>query len=102
MKNLFNLDSFDIKSFLSVKPKDCNLCNKKCKTKRGCLIGQMLLLINSERLGGPYKPLSYMALSRKLAHLTDYDIEVTHSLARDYRNRQGSYSKYLFGALKAK
>lgn len=81
--------------------KTCPDCGKSCTTPRGCLIGQILAHINRERKGTPYKPLSFMAVSRKLSHLKDMDIRYVDSICKDAENRRGSYGKCFFGCLKA-
>lgn len=78
--------------------------NKKqgANSERASVIQQFVEEINKERLGTKYKPLSATAVAIKLAHLNLQSLYTFLSLARDYKNRQGSFSKYVFGALKVK
>ena len=68
--------------------------------ERSALIQEMLEIINQERIGTKYKPLTGRGLAIKISHIPTQDLYATHSMAKDYKVRKGSYSKYLFGAIK--
>jgi len=72
----------------------CPDCNKKCKTKRGCLIGQIMNEVNKER------KTSFMAINMKLQGISDDDIAYCLSNCKDYKNRNGSFGKCFWGSLK--
>ncbi len=83
-------------------PTTCSLCGKKCTSKRGCLIGQIQTELNLERHNTKYKPLSFIAVSQKLKHLSDEDIAYTYSICKDSKNRSKGFGKCLFGSLKSR
>lgn len=58
--------------------------------------------INKERRGTKYKPLSFMAVRNKVSHLDIGTLYWFKSVATDYKNRNGSLSKFFFGSLKIK
>lgn len=72
------------------------------KTERGELLTEMLNIINEERKGTKYKPLSIKLLGIKLGHIPTKDLYYTLSVGKDYKKRNGSFSKYLFGVIKVK
>lgn len=76
----------------------CPDCNKKCKTKRGCLITQIQNEINKERK----EPIKFMAINMKLVGIPDEDISFALSVAKDYKNRGKPFSKCFFGMIKIK
>lgn len=73
---------------------------EKRKTERGELLEFFLGKINTERKGTKYKPLTIRALAVKLGHLQLKDLYYMKSVGLDYEHRHGSFSKYLFGAIK--
>lgn len=81
---------------------NCSFCNKKCKTKRDCLIGQIMNEINAERVGTKYIPIKYMAVRMKVEHVSEADLIYQLSICKDYKNRSGSFSKCFWGCLKIK
>lgn len=87
-----------------IKPSlTCSFCNKNCKSKRACLINQIVNQINFERIGTKFKPVKYIQIAMKLPkEITEHDIEYTISICKDYKNRNGSFSKCFFGCLKAR
>jgi hypothetical protein len=70
----------------------CLDCNKKCKTHRGCLIGQIQNNLENKT--------SFMAISMKLQGISDDDIAYCLSNCKDYKNRNGSFGKCFWGSLK--
>lgn len=73
---------------------------KKKVDRRGEVLKEMLLKVNKEREGTKYKPMSAKVLAIKLSHLSFEDLCWLKSTCNDYKNRKGSYSKCLFGAIK--
>ena len=76
--------------------------NKRAISERASVIQQFVEEINKERMGTKYKPVSGTQIAIKLSHLKLSDLYTFLSLARDYKNRQKSFSKYFFGVLKNK
>lgn len=76
---------------------------KRFLNERQGILKQFLEEINKERVGTKYKPLTGRAVAIKLSHLKDnHTLYFFLSQCKDYKNRQGSFSKYFFGALKVK
>lgn len=75
----------------------------RIKSERADIIRQFLEEINKERIGTKYKQLTGRAVAIKLGHLKDNGtLYYFLSECKDYKNRNGSFSKYFFGALKCK
>ena len=74
----------------------------KAKTLEGELIEEFRTLINAERVGTKWKPLSYMAVRSKLAAIANdaHELQRFMSECKDYQKRNGSFSKRFFGGLK--
>ena len=70
-------------------------------SERASVIQQFTEEINQEREGTKYKLLTGKVIAIKLSHLKLQDLYTFLSLCRDYKNRQKSFSKYFFGALKS-
>jgi len=79
--------------------KECGKCAKMCKNQRGCLIGQFVLVINTERQGTQYKPITYMAVQGKLSFMGDSELYIFYKQCVDYK---GAFSKRYFGGFKQK
>lgn len=71
-------------------------------SERGDLLTEVLNIINSERVGTKYKPATIRFIGIKMAHIPTKDLYAVISMGKDYKNRHGSFSKYLFGSLKVK
>jgi hypothetical protein len=72
-------------------------------SERAELIGFFADEINKERKGTKYKPVTYRYIAVKLSHIKSRsDLYYLKSQALDYQARHGSFSKYFFGALKAR
>jgi len=71
-------------------------------SERATVISIFVQEINKERTGTKFKQLSPKAIAIKLSHLKLQDLYTFLSLCRDYKNRQKSFSRYFFGALKVK
>lgn len=75
----------------------------RIKSERADIVSQFLLEINKERIGTKYKLMTGRGVAMKLSHLKDNGtLYYFLSECKDYKNRNGSFSKYFFGALKAK
>ena len=74
----------------------------KHKTEIGEIIDEYRTIINQEREGTKWKPLSFMAVRKKLEAIASDKQELLMflSICKDYRNRNGSFSKRFFGGLK--
>ena len=71
-------------------------------TERGQLLTEMLQIVNFERLGTKYPQMNIKVLGVKLGHIPTKDLYYIKSVGLDYKNRNGSFSKYLWGSLKTK
>lgn len=70
--------------------------------ERQDIIRQFLEEINKERLGSKYKPMTARGVAIKVGHLKDnHTLYYFLSECKSYKHRNGSFSKYFFGALKA-
>lgn len=75
--------------------------NIKSRSVRNEVIDECFDMINLERKGTKFKPLSKRAIAIKIAHLkTDQDLSYLTSVCRDSKRRTGSFSKAFFGMLK--
>lgn len=85
-----------------------NIINKLDRTQksritneRQDIVRQFLEEINKERVGTKYKPMTGKGVAMKLSHLKDNGtLYFFLSECKDYKNRNGSFSKYFWGALK--
>ena len=75
---------------------------EKLLNERNLVLKDILDIINSERVNTKYKPLTGRGLGIKLAHVETKDLYYVLSVGKDYKARNGSFSKYLFGSLKVK
>ena len=76
--------------------------SSKITNERQDVLSQFLEEINKERLGTKYKPLTGRGLAIKVSHIPTKDLYYFMSVCKDYKNRQGSFSKCFFGSLKIK
>ena len=75
----------------------------KIKSERAFILSLFIEEINKERLATKWQPITGRAIAMKLGHLKDNGtLYFFLSQCKDYKNRQGSFSKYFFGALKLK
>lgn len=74
----------------------------KAKTEEDELIQEFVDEINKERVGTKYKKVSFMAIKMKLYAIKNNAFELRRYLSecRDYKNRNGSFSRRFFGGLK--
>ena len=81
------------------------------RSKRAYLLSQFVEEINKERpctyktkqgKKKTAKPVTGRFIAVTLSHLSEFDLEYFLSECKDYRNRNGSFSKGFFGMLKPK
>lgn len=76
---------------------------KNIKSERAEVVKSFLDEINLEREGTKYNKLTAKAIACKLGHIKELgDLYYFLSECKDYKKRNGSFSKYFFGALKVK
>ena len=93
MENLFS--NIDLQKY---KVKQKTITNE-----RQDIIRQFLEELNKERVGTKFKPLTGRGVAIKVGHIKDnHTLYYFLSECKDYKNRNGSFSKYFFGALKIK
>ena len=78
----------------------CSDCGKKCVNRKSCLITQIVNEINKERKDTKWKPVSYVAILRKLKGKTEFQVTTCISNCKDYKNRNGSFGKCFWVSLK--
>lgn len=84
-------------SFIELpKKRTCSDCGKNCQSQRGCLITQIVNELSKEQ------PTKFMAVNMKLLGIPEGDIAYCLSNCKDYKNRNGSFSKCFWGSLKIK
>jgi len=71
--------------------------------ERQDILYQFTEAINNERYGTKFKPITGRAVAMKCGHIKDNaTLYYFLSQCKDYKNRNGSFSKYFFGALKVR
>lgn len=76
---------------------------KTITNERQDIIRQFVEEINKERIGTKFKPLTGRAVAIKLGMIkTNQGLYEFFSICRDYKNRNGSFGKRFWGALKIK
>ena len=84
------------------KPK-FSLSGSKGRSWRTEPIEEIVSLINKERVGTKFKPVTPKFIAIKTAHLkTNQDFHYLISVGKDSKRRGGSFSKVFFGSLKIK
>ena len=73
---------------------------KNKKTERGELLRYFTDVINKERVGTKYKPLTIKMIGIKLQLLSLEDLYYMQSVAKDIDSRGKSVGAYLFGSIK--
>ena len=77
------------------------LKESKITNRRQFLLSLIESEINKERIGTKYPPLHKRTLAIKCSHITEADIEYTHSICKNYLlEGKGAYGKCFFGSLK--
>jgi len=71
-------------------------------SERASVIEQFVKDINEERIGTKYKPVTGKQIAIQLSHLNLPSLYTFLSMAKDYKNRQRSFGKFYYGALKNK
>ncbi len=84
-----------ISSLLNYTPVPSKIVNE-----RQDILAQLLEEINRERIGTKWKPLTGRAIAIKVSHIPTKDLYYILSVGKDYKSRNGSFSKYFFGSLK--
>lgn len=76
---------------------------KKINSERASIISEFVEEINKERIGTKFKKIQPRAVAIKLGHIKNkQDLYYFLSTCKDYKKRNGSFSKCFFGALKVK
>jgi|15BtaG_2_1085339.scaffolds.fasta_scaffold00340_8 hypothetical protein len=82
--------------------KVCSSCGKRCQSKRGCLLTQILKEINEERLEPlkkgekRYKPMTYVALYMKTKNVPEHELMARLSMSKEDKIRYGSFGRTFF------
>lgn len=75
---------------------------KKINSERAEILCQILAGINDERIGTKWKPISGRLLAIRLSHIPTKDLYFLLSQGKDYKARNGSFGKFLWGSIKVK
>lgn len=74
--------------------------------ERSSYLKDIIDIINSERVGTPFPQIlsnkQKKLFAIKLSHIPTEDLPYVISVGKDYKNRHGSFSKYLYGSIKPK
>jgi len=70
----------------------------KIRSERDEIINNMLIAINSERVGTKYKPMTARGIAIKVAHLKGFELSHFYCMCQ----KAESFSRYFFGKLKIK
>jgi len=83
--------------------KDFQITKEKVSSERAEIISQFVEEINKERKDTKYKPVSGRSVAIQLSVLkTNFELYSWLSECRDYKKRNGSFSRIYYGALKKK
>lgn len=83
--------------------KDFQLPVKSIKSERAEIISEFVKEINLERKDTKWKPVTGRSVAIQLSVLkTNFELYSWLSECRDYKNRNGSFSRIYYGALKKK
>jgi len=83
--------------------KDFQITKEKVSSERAEIISQFVEEINKERKDTKYKPVSGRSVAIQLSVLkTNFELYRWLSECRDYKKRNGSFSRIYYGALKKK
>lgn len=86
---------FTFQNFNFVKPVS------KISSERQMVLKEFVDEINKERIGTTWKPITGKAVAMKLSHVKSLqDLYYFLSNCRDYKARNGNFSKCFFGSLK--
>lgn len=74
--------------------------------ERSSYLKDIIEIINSERVGTKIplikSNVQKMNFAIKLSHIPTEDLPYVISVGKDYKNRHGSFSKYIYGSIKPK
>ena len=74
--------------------------------ERSSYLKDIIDIINSERVGTKFSQIvsdkQKQLFAIKLSHIPTEDLPYVISVGKDYKNRHGSFSKYLYGSLKVR
>lgn len=75
-------------------------------SERSFYLKEMIDIINLERVGTKIPQIisqkQKQLFAIKLSHIPTEDLPYVMSVGRDYKNRGGTFGKYLYGSIKAK
>lgn len=80
--------------------KEYELPKSKATSPRASVVEEFVDIINKERIGTKYEPVTGKTIALMTSHLSLQDLFWFLSSCKDYKKRSGSFSKYFFGALK--
>lgn len=72
----------------------------RIKSERASLISEFVRELNRERMGTKYKSVTGRMIAVKLSHLDNGALYYMLSVGKDYKKRNGSFSRYFWGSLK--
>lgn len=73
---------------------------KKSLNERQELLKELIEVVNNERKGTKFKPMSPRVFAIKLGHIPTNHLYFLTSVCRDMKKRGKNFSKYLFWAIK--
>lgn len=74
----------------------------KPRSQRDIAVQEFVDTINQERIGTKFKKIATKIVAIKLGHLDTQELFYFLSVCKDYKKRNGSFSKGFFGMLKVK
>lgn len=83
-----------------------NYSHPKTLNSRSLYLKDMIEIINSERVGTKIPQIvtdkQKQLFAIKLSHIPTEDLPYVISVGKDYKNRHGSFGKYIYGSIKVK
>jgi hypothetical protein len=89
----------DIPNYLDYLEKKAD--KKAINNRRAYLISLMVDEINKDRIGTKFPAIKPKAVAIKTSHLGISELDWFHHNCLEYKQRNGSYSKFFFGSLKS-
>jgi hypothetical protein len=89
----------DIPNYLDYLEKKAD--KKAINNRRAFILSQIVDEINKERLGTKYPIVKPKMIAIKTSHLGVEELDWFHHNCLEYKQRNGSYSKFFFGSLKS-
>jgi hypothetical protein len=74
---------------------------KQINSRRAFIISLMVDEINKDRIGTKFPAIKPKAVAIKTSHLGISELDWFHHNCLEYKQRNGSYSKFFFGSLKS-